>query len=342
MGVSDVSKSLLEILKSDRRPVITVFGDFCLDKYLYINAALEERSLETGLTAYQVTNKKVYAGAGGTITNNLCTLKAKVYCVGITGDDGEGYELLKCLEGVGANTSLMVRSKERSTCAYIKPMHCDKGLEIEMNRQDYKNFTKTPSALETQLIENLYKAARVSNAVIVCDQYLEEDCAAVTTAIRNAISDLSIKYPNLIVYADSRANIDKFRNTIIKCNHKELSKLFHRKEKDITEEVALVLSKELYAACKMPVYVTLGDRGITVYDGTNHIIPAFTVKGKIDVVGAGDACSAGIVFALAKGADYEQAALVGNAASSLVIQQIGVTGTAAIDDVLAVLKEAVE
>jgi sugar/nucleoside kinase (ribokinase family) len=114
------------------------------------------------------------------------------------------------------------------------------------------------------------------------------------------------------------------------------------KEKDITQDLALDLSKKLFTESGMPVYVTMGERGITVYDGTNHRIPAFAVKGRIDVVGAGDACSAGIVYALAKGADYEQAALVGNAASSIVIQQIGVTGTARIDDVIAVLRSAVD
>ena len=94
MSIKAISKKL----KNGKQPVITVFGDFCLDKYLYIDASRDELSEETGLTAFQVVQKKLYAGAAGTITNNLRTLGVKVYCVGILGDDGEGYELERCLK----------------------------------------------------------------------------------------------------------------------------------------------------------------------------------------------------------------------------------------------------
>ena len=67
-------QALIRLLGSGNAPAITVFGDFCLDKYLYIDAARDELSVETDLVAYQVTHQKMYAGAGGTITNNLRAL----------------------------------------------------------------------------------------------------------------------------------------------------------------------------------------------------------------------------------------------------------------------------
>ena len=69
-------QALIRLLGSGNTPAITVFGDFCLDKYLYIDAARDELSVETDLVAYQVTHQKMYAGAGGTITNNLRALGA--------------------------------------------------------------------------------------------------------------------------------------------------------------------------------------------------------------------------------------------------------------------------
>ena len=50
---------------------ICVVGDLFLDKYLDIDTALAETSLETGLTAHQVTRVRCYPGAGGTVATNL-------------------------------------------------------------------------------------------------------------------------------------------------------------------------------------------------------------------------------------------------------------------------------
>ncbi|MDR0402416.1 MAG: PfkB family carbohydrate kinase, partial [Treponema sp.] len=55
---------------------------------------------------------------------------------------------------------------------------------------------------------------------------------------------------------------------------------------------------------------------------------AVPVSGPVDIVGAGDACTSGIVSALCCGAGPEEAAFMGNLCSSITIQVIGTTGTA--------------
>ena len=219
-------QALIRLLGSGNAPAITVFGDFCLDKYLYIDAARDELSVETDLVAYQVTHQKMYAGAGGTITNNLRALGAQVYCVGILGDDGEGMELKRRLEAVGADTRYMVQTDQRQTCTYIKPMRRENGRETELNRLDIRNFTKTPRFLEDALLENLGKALAHSQAVIICDQFMEEDMAAVTGYVREAIGKLAEAYPEKQWYADSRGHIHQFHNVIVKCNHQEIAAIF--------------------------------------------------------------------------------------------------------------------
>jgi sugar/nucleoside kinase (ribokinase family) len=64
-------------------------------------------------------------------------------------------------------------------------------------------------------------------------------------------------------------------------------------------------------------------------------VPAYPVPGPIDIVGAGDSSSAAMACALASGAKAEQAAAFGNLVASITIQQIGVTGTASPEQVLA-------
>src|SRR5207245_9165358 len=77
---------------------VGVLGDLFLDRYLDIDAALNEPSVETGLDAYQVVRVRSYPGAAGTIVNNLAAFGvAAIPVVSVIGDDGEGHELRQAL-----------------------------------------------------------------------------------------------------------------------------------------------------------------------------------------------------------------------------------------------------
>src|SRR5947199_6513131 len=87
-----------------RLPGLTVgvVGDLFLDRYLDIDAALTEPSIETGLDAYQVVGVRPSPGAAGTVINNLVALGVgRVVPVAVVGDDGEGYELSQALRRLG-------------------------------------------------------------------------------------------------------------------------------------------------------------------------------------------------------------------------------------------------
>lgn len=311
-------KELGQKLKNASNIVITVLGDYCLDKYLYIDVDKDEKSLETGLIAYQVTKKGLYPGAAGTVVNNLRSLEVQVLCVGVIGDDGEGYELLNALKKIGADTSHMITDSERCTSTYTKPMR----NSTELNRLDFKNFTPMSKHTEQKLIENIYAAVSKSNAVIVLDQFIEENCNTVNSAIREEIAVIAEKYPELIIYADSRAYINLFKNIMVKCNNHEI--------KDNGEAI--------YQKNGKPVFVTMGEDGSMVFDKDgSHKVDAIKVEGEIDICGAGDACTSGIVLGMTLGASPKTAAMLGNIISSITIKQIGVTGTATQKQVVDVI-----
>ncbi|MBN2696232.1 MAG: carbohydrate kinase, partial [Bacilli bacterium] len=62
---------IIYAVENAEKSVITVFGDYALDKYIYSKPSQDEPSVETGLTAYQIFDTAGYPGIGGTITNNL-------------------------------------------------------------------------------------------------------------------------------------------------------------------------------------------------------------------------------------------------------------------------------
>ena len=81
---------LQELLAGFGRLHITVVGDLFLDRWWEVDRSLDEPSVETGLTAYQVTGRRQSAGAAGTVLNNLAALGVgDVQAVSMVGDDGE-------------------------------------------------------------------------------------------------------------------------------------------------------------------------------------------------------------------------------------------------------------
>lgn len=322
--------TLKEMMLNANDSAITVLGDFCLDKYLYIDSELDEPSLETGLTAYQVIGKGIYPGGAGTVTNNLRGLTAQVYCVGVIGDDGEGFELIKALKAVGANADYMVTDPERCTSTYTKPMRGKPGSYTELNRLDFKNFKPMSKATEEKIIANMRECAAKSRALLVLDQFIEADCGVVNTNVRNAIYALAKENPDLIIYADSRAFIHLFSGVIVKCNNFEVVKsVMPDFEGTPDQETVLDCGKKLFEKNGRPVYVTMGKHGIMAFDSTGaHHADAVDVPGPFDICGAGDSASSGIVLALSLGASAEDAAIMGNIVASITIQQIGVTGFA--------------
>jgi len=317
---------------------VLVVGDYFLDRYLIVDRSLSERSLETGLEAYQVTEVKCSPGAAGTVTSNLRALGIQVTALGVIGEDGMGFELLRGLRGNGVNVEQLIQVPDRFTPTYTKPMLQEGDGRIhEIQRIDIKNRRILPKPLEEQLIRALHEVTPFVQGIIVADQVQERNCGVITDRVRGTLGELALAHPNKIVAADSRVRIGEFRHLVLKPN---VSEAVHAIRPDIPgQEIGRALVEEsgraLYQRGRKPVFLTVGAEGILVFnaEGITHV-PGVRVEGPVDIVGAGDSTMAGIVSALCCGATYAEAALIGNLVASITIQQIGTTGTATREQVL--------
>ena len=292
---------------------VGLVGDLFLDRYLDIDPALDEASVETGLTAYQVVGVRSFPGALGTVMNNLSALGVgQIVPLTVIGDDGEGYELRQALSRVrGVDASMVVVSGERRTPTYTKPMVAGR----ELNRLDLKNRTPTPPHLEDVIVTRLPGLIARVDALIVLDQVSEENCGVVTTRVRRAIGDMAKSRPELFVVADSRERIGAFRHVAVKPNERECGP-------DL-----LGLARRVGG----PVFCTRGESGIDfARPGSLETVrvPGYRVAGPIDVCGAGDSCTAGLVAARLAGLRDEDAAAFANLVASITVRQLGTTGTA--------------
>jgi rfaE bifunctional protein kinase chain/domain len=316
---------------------LLVIGDFFLDKYFSIDPALSETSIETGLEAYQVVEIRCSPGAAGTVVSNLRAMAVQVSVVGVIGLDGEGFELRQGLQQLQANITGLIETPDRFTPTYIKPMRrAGQGVEQELNRLDIKNRQPLLARYEATVISHLERLLPTVDGVIIADQVQERNCGVITDGVRAALARLAQTYPHKPFGADSRLRIGEFEAVIIKPNVHEVQAALSTSRPNINEarpENLLSLAQNYGAALfqknQQPVFITLGEQGILATDesGSEHI-PGLPASGDIDIVGAGDSVMAGLMAALCAGATTKEAAIMGNLAASITIQQLGTTGTA--------------
>lgn len=323
---------------------IAIVGDFCLDRYLEIDPARREASIETGLPVHNVVNVRAQPGGAGTILNNLIALGVgKVLPVGFCGDDGEGYELRRALADA-PNVSLehFIQSPARRTFTYTKPLVTRAGKPPrELNRLDLKNWTPTPRALRERLAAAVRTLAGKVDAIIVLDQVDIAQTGVVTGQVLEAVRDARRANPRLLVLADSRRGLRGFPPLIFKMNASELAAFVKSKHRLSLAQISTVAAT-LAEKNGQPVFVTLAERGLlgALPDGQVEHVPALPVRGPIDIVGAGDAVTANLASALAAGADLREALTLANAAASVVIHKLGTTGTASVRELRTTLSPA--
>ncbi len=318
---------------------LALVGDFCLDRYLEIDPARAETSLETGLSVHNVVGVRAQPGGTGTILNNLAALGVgELWPVGFCGDDGEGYELRRALATLpGVRLDHFQTAPDRRTFTYCKPLILEAGKPPrELNRLDSKNWSATPPAISEALAASIQTLSDRVDGVIVLDQVDVADTGVVTPGVLAQIHVLAGRCPQLPILADSRRGLRGWPPVILTMNLTELLHLSPEANANGIPGVQRAASA-LARGNGRSVFVTLAERGLVGADpdGACEHVEALPLRGAIDIVGAGDAVMANLACAQAAGATLRQSLELAGAAASIVIHQLGTTGTATVAEMRA-------
>lgn len=321
---------------------IGILGDFCLDRYLEIDPARSEVSIETGLTVHNVIRVRSQPGAAGTILNNLVALGiGSTDAIGFCGDDGEGYELRRALgERRGVRLENFFSTPERRTFTYTKPLLIRPGKPPEeLNRLDFKHWPPTSPELNQRVASAVMNVANAADALILMDQVDAADTGVVNSGLLPVIAEIATRHPRLPILADSRRGLRGYPAVIFKMNHVELARLLDEPAlmdlQNIKQQTAALAGRH-----GRFVFVSLAEQGIVGASANGEVehVPALPLRGEIDIVGAGDAVSANLTAALAAGATLRESMELAMVAASIVIHQLGTTGTASVPQLNELLK----
>src|SRR5258708_25198993 len=119
------------------------------------------------------------------------------------------------------------------------------------------------------------------------------------------------------MFVDSRQQLSKFDFGTLKGNRREITDALGIP--DERDEAALLAVQRLSQRTGSTAFCTMGDRGVAVACPGNEpqVVPGYHVDGPIDIVGAGDSATSGIVTALLAGATELEAAAIGNIVASV-------------------------
>lgn len=326
-------KEVREITEKIKGCKIGIIGDFCVDIYWHADMTLSELSRETPHYPLPVTSEKSSMGAGGNVAANLAALcPEKIYAITLIGSDWRGMLLRSLIKESGISDEYVTETKDRFTNAYCKPMrHGISATVYEDPRLDFENRCPINEETENRVIEYLRDLSSKADVLCVADQFRY---GIVTDKVRDEINSLAKN--GLTVICDSRYNIGKYTDCILKPNEVECWRAVYGNDGFInaSENEFLEAANALALKNNAKVFCTLGDKGSFVTDGKNGVrVGAKALTGELDICGAGDTSLSAFSLAITAGASMEKAAALAGLASAVTVKKIGMTGTASAEEI---------
>ncbi len=294
---------MLDFLCS-KSPKILIVGDFMIDHYVWCDCT--KISPEAPVLVMKSIQEDKRLGGAGNVYANLQSLGAKVFALGVIGNDENGKILQEKLNG-----KFFIEKNRKTPLKTRILSHSQQVLRID----DEDDFDTT---LEIQIIQEFKNIAKNFDAVILSD-YAKGNLS------KNICQEL-INYANILnipILIDPKGiDFSKYKNaTLLTPNKKEASEVLkiNTLDKDNLEFAIKKLKDDLNLVYSI---ITLSEEGIALFDNKLRIIPAKALE-VYDVTGAGDSVIAMLAFALALKVDIFKACEFANKAAAVVVSKIG-------------------
>ena len=322
-------EKLLKIVTSLGSPKVLLAGDFMLDVYTYGDA--ERISPEAPVPVLRVTETEYRCGGASAVAADLAQLGAKVFCIGIIGNDVNGSILKEKMVKAGIDISGIITIDDRPTITKQRLI----GLAQHRHQQqlfriDHEDTTALPDKLNDKILK-LYKD-RLPNAAIVCLQDYNKGLLS-PRVCTEMIALAKQTGKKVLIDPSPRSDYSKYKSaTLITPNRNEASIAvgFELKTADTYPNAADTLKTKLQLDAAV---ITLDKEGAYLKTDTiNELIPT-RPRNVYDVSGAGDMVLATLAVTLAAGCDYKTAVQISNITGGIEVEKFG-TATVSIEEII--------
>lgn len=334
MGIDLTEQEIRNTLDAMAKKKVVVFGDFYLDQNII--GSMEGISREAPVPIVRVTSDDFHPGGGGNTVVNVGDLGMEVIPIGVIGNDLHGEIFFRELEKRNITTEFVIREEGRRTPTFNKIWASSfQGRPQQVARYDIENYTPTSQESLNTALESLQNLLPEIDGIIINDYNEVGNTGVVTDTALEFLRKVR-NTSNVVIVADSRQNIGKCRDfTAVVPNEIETAVAVGVSTKDegIKDNDQLIeeIGKKLHNYTNADyVIVTRGDRGASIIASgqkTQHVA-AFSLKGEIDITGAGDTFASAITGALCVDLEIAKAVRFANLAASIIVKKLWTTGTA--------------
>lgn len=321
-----------KIIDTFPRMKVGVVADLMADIYIYGRPFKLSREAPVIIVRYE--GEETVPGGGANTVNNIAKLGAKVFPVGVVGEDEPGRRLKGYLEKEGVETSGIFVSRERDTISKTRllagDLHASKRQVVRIDREP--NSTVHP-ALENKILGYMEEVNKMVNAWVVSDYGYD----IVAPGVLEKVKAFAREKP---VVVDSRYRVCDFTGvTILAPNEQEAevaSGIPINGEGDLLK-VGKNLMKKIAPEALL---ITRGNQGMMLFEKSGGVenIPISGPDEVTDVTGAGDTVTALLGLALPAGANFSQAARLSNYAAGVVVMKNG-TATLTREELLEAIQK---
>jgi D-glycero-beta-D-manno-heptose-7-phosphate kinase len=301
-------KTLLSKVEKFAGKKILVIGDVILDRYVY--GDVSRISPEAPVPVVKIEKEVVVVGGAANTANNISSLGAEAFLVGVVGNDPSKEILLRELDIRCINRSGIVIDSFVNTIEKTRVV----GNSHQLVRIDYETVKKLSDETEEKLMSNIEKYMEKCDIIVVSDY----GKGIVTENLMRKIKKLSNIQGKKIIVDPKPKNYEFYKDVfIITPNSKEAYEISKSQN---TIEAGNILREKMNSH----VLVTEGPKGMTLFElGKKEVyIPTKSTE-VYDVSGAGDTVTATIALCIASGMELKDAAVVANYAAGIVVRKAG-------------------
>jgi D-beta-D-heptose 7-phosphate kinase/D-beta-D-heptose 1-phosphate adenosyltransferase len=312
---------LIRRLEGLGSPRVVVVGDLILDRYIWGFA--ERISQEAPVPLLRADHREHRLGGAASVATMLRALGAEVVLVGGVGCDAEAELVRRILTVQGIDDRLVLPLDDRPTT--LKERYIGRAQDRhpqQMIRVDYEKCDPITAVVESRLHDELDAVLTHAEIVLISD-YGKGVC---TPTLLSAVIEKS-RVAGVRVVADPIRSNDYSRYRGVHCmTPNRLEAQLATGMTIARAEDAIPLGQKLLENLEMEaVLITLDREGMALVraDGRAEVLPT-RPRQVYDITGAGDMVLAVVGLCLASGADYAEAAALGNVAGGLEVEKFGV------------------
>lgn len=309
---------------------LLVIGDLVLDEYV-VGEVLRV-SPEAPVPVVHVRDESVVLGGAANAARNVVALGGSVECCSVVGDDAAGRRLIELLKDLGVSPEGIVVVPGRPTTRKTRVV----ARTQQIVRLDRETLEPPPADSNRRLLAAIARALpRVTG--VICEDYGK---GVLSRRVAGAAMRACLA-AGVPVAVDPKVDLAPWKGaSLLKPNLREaesLSGVAIRTRDDLSRAAARLRRRIGGGA----LVVTRGADGMSIFEdgGAGIDVPA-VAREVFDVQGAGDTVIAALALSLHAGASLVEAAVIANAAASVVVAKAG-TATASVEELKSLLPESV-